>query len=77
MLGNFYRECVEKLALTVAGAVPAHIAEFLSFQNEMARYGAEETANPTHGVPPRPEVPVEALTPKILLVCDRHGGVSA
>ncbi|KAF2604947.1 hypothetical protein F2Q70_00025888 [Brassica cretica] len=57
-------EQFSKLALTVAGAVPAHIAEFLSFQNEMARCGAEETANPTHGVPPRPEVPVEALTPE-------------
>ncbi|KAF2570811.1 hypothetical protein F2Q70_00003843 [Brassica cretica] len=66
-------------ALTTAGAVPAHIAEFLSFQSEMARCGAEETANPTHGVSPRPVVPVEALTPEVLPVCDTVpvGGVIA
>ena len=44
-------------ALPAAGAVSAHIAEFLSFQSEMARCEAEETANPTGGVSPRPEVP--------------------
>ena len=45
----------------------------------MARCGAEETANPTHGVSPRPEVPVEALTPEVLTVCDTVpvGGVIA
>ncbi|KAF2562131.1 hypothetical protein F2Q70_00017290 [Brassica cretica] len=55
--------------LHVAGAVPAHIAEFLSFQREMARYEAEKTAIPTCDVSLRPEVPVEAPTSEALPVC--------
>ncbi|KAF2575189.1 hypothetical protein F2Q70_00003841 [Brassica cretica] len=45
----------------------------------MARCGAEETANPTHGVSPRPEIPVEDLTPEVLPLCDivPVGGVIA
>ncbi|KAF2573342.1 hypothetical protein F2Q70_00002578 [Brassica cretica] len=43
------------LALPTAGAVPAHIAESLSFQSQMARCEAEKTANPTCDVSPRPE----------------------
>ena len=58
------------LALPTAGAVSAHIAEFLSFQSEMARCEAEKKANPTCDVSPRPEVPAEALSSEVLLVCD-------
>ncbi|KAG2322883.1 hypothetical protein Bca52824_016096 [Brassica carinata] len=39
---------------TAAENVPAHIAEFLSFQRELARSKAEETANPTRDASPRP-----------------------
>ncbi|KAF2596213.1 hypothetical protein F2Q68_00010245 [Brassica cretica] len=56
--------------LPVAWAVPAHIAEFLSFQSEMARCEAEKTVIPTCDVSPRPEVPVEAPTFEALPVCD-------
>ena len=66
-------------ARAAARAVPSHIAEFFSFQSEMARCEVEDMANPTCGVSPRPEVPVEALTPEVLPVCDTipAGGVVA
>ncbi|KAF2590658.1 hypothetical protein F2Q70_00038616 [Brassica cretica] len=52
------------------GEVAAHIAEFLSFRRELARCDAEGTVKPTRSVSPRYVVPVEALTPKVLHVCD-------
>ena len=51
--------------LPAAGAVPAYIAEFISFQCELVRRKAEETVNPTCGVSPRPASPADALTPEV------------
>ncbi|KAF3521861.1 hypothetical protein F2Q69_00047547 [Brassica cretica] len=52
------------------GVVPAHITEFLSFQNELARREAEETVNPTRGVSLKPAALVGALTPEVNPACD-------
>ncbi|KAJ4917523.1 Uncharacterized protein Rs2_03073 [Raphanus sativus] len=46
-----------------AGAVPAHIAEFLSFQSELTRSESKETASPRHDTSPRPAFPIVVLTP--------------
>ncbi|KAJ4904550.1 Uncharacterized protein Rs2_18501 [Raphanus sativus] len=46
-----------------AGAVPTHIAEFLSFQSELARSKAEETVSPTRDASPRPAFPIVVPTP--------------
>ncbi|KAG2328562.1 hypothetical protein Bca52824_011290 [Brassica carinata] len=50
---------------TAAETVPAHIAEFLSFQGELARSEDEETTNPTRDASPRPEFPIVVPTPGI------------
>ncbi|KAF3510619.1 hypothetical protein F2Q69_00006393 [Brassica cretica] len=66
------------------GEVPAHIAEFLSFQSELARCDAGGTVKPTRSVSPIPMVPVDALTPEVPHVCGTvpagggcHGRVGA
>ncbi|KAF2605863.1 hypothetical protein F2Q68_00044031 [Brassica cretica] len=51
--------------LPAVGAIQAHIAEFLSLQSEFARHEAEQMVNPTHGVSPKPAVPVGALNPEV------------
>uniref|UniRef100_M4F5M6 Uncharacterized protein n=1 Tax=Brassica campestris TaxID=3711 RepID=M4F5M6_BRACM len=71
---NFQKSCdvemadaggASLLAPPATGEVPAHIAEFLSFQSELARCDAEGSVNPTRTMPPRPVVPADALTPEL------------
>ncbi|KAF8112111.1 hypothetical protein N665_0067s0031 [Sinapis alba] len=53
-----------------AGAVPAHIGEFLFFQSELAHIKAEETAPPTRGASPGPASPTNDPIPEVLLTRD-------
>ncbi|KAG2298741.1 hypothetical protein Bca52824_035213 [Brassica carinata] len=76
---NFQKSCDVEMSTVVgaissdpsaAGAVPAHIAEFLSFQTELAHCEAEETANPIRGMSLRPATPTNAPTSEVPLVRD-------
>ncbi|KAL0885801.1 hypothetical protein Bca101_009784 [Brassica carinata] len=55
---------------TAAETVPAHIAEFLSFQSELARSEAEETENPARDASPRPAFPTPGLPAEGVTVAD-------